>query len=313
MWLVSPTLRAALADRFHSIRNRGEFLKGLGREIDAPYELLRQICKDSVLGNREPSPELEPLVDYLLKHYEAEYENADDLFEQGLVSKIHLGKLFRPDQLVIAQDKKTGISRVGVLDRWYPTRSEGMMLEGWCWQYDGSCLVKTAWAKDVTVQPEQSIPIQDLTIFPLEYLSDDERINLKDRGGKFWETRMGVCMEFSGWDASMSTFHVSLIIINYVSTLIAEQDQSRVIVDIEPHRDTHKPNRYHIEPFARRNPDVNYNSDVDTVESIDVLSSNELQTETLMMLPPTTMAFDLQKKRWSMWKSRSSPSFGRFG
>ncbi|KAF2662204.1 P-loop containing nucleoside triphosphate hydrolase protein [Lophiostoma macrostomum CBS 122681] len=283
MWIVSPALRSALADSVQSTRHRRAFIKTLVGEIDAPYELLCHACGVFVLEHKGFKPELESLFGYLLKYYESEYEEAVDLFKEGLVSKQHLGKLFRPNQLVIAQDKRLGISRVGVLDRWIPKRPEGVILEGWCWQYDGSSMVKTTWVKPVMVQLEQPMLIRNLPIFPLEYLNQHEKQDLQDRGTRFWNTRLGVCMEFAGWDASRSSFH----------------EKSRVIVDIESHRDTHKPNRHHIEPFIRCKPNVDDDTEPAEIgESIDILSPSELSKELLMMLPPTTMGFHLQKKRW---------------
>jgi hypothetical protein len=107
-----------------------EFYGGL-TEMDAPYTFLFDNYLELVKMTKT-DPVLQPLVAFLVDNYKAEYEGAKNLFNNGLVLVLHIGKLFHPNTIVIARNEETGVARAGILSDCALTEAGGVTLRGWC-------------------------------------------------------------------------------------------------------------------------------------------------------------------------------------
>jgi hypothetical protein len=183
-------------------------------EMDAPYHFLyhhrRQIAELLESGEEQMKKHVALLHDFLERNYGEEYSEADEQFNNGIVSKKHFHKLFRPNQVIIRQAK--GIPMARVLHEW-PFQDEEdeskIYLSSWVWDFDGRRLARNVESATLQLGGKGSARITQLEFYPSKYASQDTIQKLIDRGRKFWNMRGKYFACYSGWDAHHDQFYVS--------------------------------------------------------------------------------------------------------
>lgn len=226
MWILLPELQKALLDAMQPdprgrMRHTPQFSM-----MDAPYDFLFHHHQQLISMAENDSAykvALEPLLRFLADNYQAEFDGAKEQFNQGLVSTKNLGKLFHPNQIIIARNSKTRAARGGIISLCDSLESGGISLRGWSWKYDGLDLIRTRWKGSMGAPAVEPIPVLDLPIYPFDFATDEEKQHLENRGKKFWSMREKAYASYSGWDAHRRQSYVSSmpLLIKATSKLIA--------------------------------------------------------------------------------------------
>lgn len=146
---------------------------------------------------------LRDLLEYIKFTSKNDWEEADALVSQGLISQKHIVKLYGPNEILVTT--KSGHARAYVLKKSpYPKR---VKLEGstsknmgpitlnlWSWQFNGLFYKEgedwsLAWPSSSSA--DEAIPISQLEIYPLRFASPDVEDRLRTRGRIFWKCRRG--------------------------------------------------------------------------------------------------------------------------
>lgn len=154
---------------------------------------------------------LAPLLEFLGKNYEEEYESAEALFHRGMVSVRHLDKLFKPDQMVLSKSQRGGLNAFVLAD--YPGRERNdetkMTLRCWSWQYNGAELLRSPRIVVIGQPLDDETAITDLDVYPVEFAHQSDIEELQRRGQKFWDHKAQVFVSYTGWDMNKENCYVS--------------------------------------------------------------------------------------------------------
>ncbi|KAL6407248.1 hypothetical protein AUP68_10077 [Ilyonectria robusta] len=209
--IISPLLQKALETvaQFR-LKKENEVV-----EMSAPYNFLFHHRKRlTVLFEESDTYKavLAPLLEFLDKNYKEEYESAEALFQRGMVSARHIGKLFKPNQMVLSKSQGTdGLKAFVLLD--YPDRgrkgdSKRMGLRGWSWRYNGTELLRDEKMEIIDRPSDDETAITDLDVHPVEFAHQSDIEQLQRRGQKFWDHKAQVLVNYTGWDKIREHYYV---------------------------------------------------------------------------------------------------------
>lgn len=210
--IISPLLQKALeAVAQFKLKKENDVV-----EMIAPYNFLFHHRKRLTALFEESGTYkavLAPLLEFLDKNYKEEYESAEALFQRGMVSARHIGKLFKPNQMVLAKSQGTGgLTAFVLLD--YPDRgrkadSKRMVLRGWSWRYNGTELLRDVKMEIIDRPSDDETAITDLDLHPVEFAHQSDIEELQRRGQKFWDHKAQVLVNYTGWDKNREHYYVS--------------------------------------------------------------------------------------------------------
>lgn len=127
------------------------------------------------------------LLEFLQSHVSTEWLEAEAMFENGMVSRQHWTKLFRPDEPIVTTID--GEPRAFICKEDAEVFHDTLHLPCWSWEFDGHFFrqdfaIKIKW-------PDQSdvAMITDLSHYPLRYDDSDLEQRLHSRGLTFWSCR----------------------------------------------------------------------------------------------------------------------------
>lgn len=176
-----------------------EYIRSEG--MRAPYPFLFHHHKRLVklASNETYGGVLTPLLEFLAANYGKEYEEANSLFEEGLVTGEHISKLFKPQEMVISRGESNALEAHILYDCTVMFRNT-ISLTGWSWQYDGKELKRKFWSQDIDDVMDERMRIADLKVHPAGSASAEDISNLEQRGRKFWDMRGQAYVCYTGWD-----------------------------------------------------------------------------------------------------------------
>jgi hypothetical protein len=205
--IVSPTLKKAL-------ERVAEFqVFNHDDEMDAPYNFLfhhRKKLADPEQKSTELRGVLAPLLEFLDANYDQEYQDAVDMFQRGAVTARHFGKLFKPNQMVLARPRGSEKLLAFVLKS-HPfllEKQEKYSFRGWSWQYNGSQLQRRPLNTYTDPISDEETLITDFAVHPAEYARKQDLEMLKERGRKFWDMKKQDHVSYTGWDYGQSHYYV---------------------------------------------------------------------------------------------------------
>ena len=142
--------------------------------------------------DEEHQTHLKILMEYVEESFKSSYQEANELFSQGLVSYETIRYLFEPLDVVISQDGDETVAHRAkcwleeVVDDRNPSK-EGIELRCWSWKFDGSLRkVPRSFRLDWSGSRRDVLPIRDLSVYPLKYAEPGLEEELRARGEKFW-------------------------------------------------------------------------------------------------------------------------------
>lgn len=149
---------------------------------------------------------LEALHNYLDERMTAEFKEAEELFDAGLVNQRHWAKLFRPGEFVVTtQDGKPR----ALISTMTPLPNPAyLILHCWAWNFDGKFYRQK---HDLTVLwPSRSdqIAITDLVVYPLRYAGEGFEDKLRRRGNTFWACRK---RKYVSYDVPLQGLEVQIV------------------------------------------------------------------------------------------------------
>lgn len=214
--IVSQSLLEAMTKVATCSLDKVDYHAGFPRpEMAAPYfflyhhrrDLLR-LAKNLQPVNSRTSAEITTLLNYVNEAEGEGFREADQLLQQGNTNRRHYRKLFRPNEIVIFQNKN-GLSAC-VPYKWPKPTQEGLNIACWSWHLQGKWLQRRHEDLTLSLLTRDNIAIQDLTVYPLRYASPDVRDRLRSRGQKYWNMRHQTFVSYSGDDFLDEQHHVSI-------------------------------------------------------------------------------------------------------
>ncbi|KAK4032147.1 Fidgetin-like protein 1 [Parachaetomium inaequale] len=221
------------------------------------------------------SPDLEALWSYLQAHPDPMSAKCDELLDQGRVSAETLPWLFRPNEVVV---RTKGPLKVALMLRSVPTvlASNSVELECWNWGYDGASLQRRDKPVTLTGPAYDTIPINELSAYPLRYADAATKQRLLERGARFWELRHQTHVSYEGPD--------------YLGERVYPWD-SRCIIDYQMYRKFHSLASAFV--FSSRGV-VSFDN---WPQQISATTATLSPTDT-MLLPAGIHGFFLKDKKW---------------
>jgi hypothetical protein len=154
---------------------------------------------------------LKRLSDYFDAHLESEYAEAEEQFQKGLVSRKHWAKLFRPNETVITMKNGAPVAHLtiscphgvssGVFGR--------LVLPCWSWHFDGAFIRKSAQIEmEWPSSRSDTVPISDLSAYPLRLDTTGLEDQLRRRGRVFWSCRK---RRYVSYDVSLPGMEVQRV------------------------------------------------------------------------------------------------------
>jgi hypothetical protein len=180
-------------------------------DMDAPYLFLyhhRAVLKKLSEEGSDPVTEhVLALLDFLNLDWEAEYHEADNQFDSGIVTNKHIDKLFCPNNIVIKKIKET--VRGYVIATW-PSRPQETLLAipCWSWIYNGLNLRRDHTVLQIPLPLPDSSTIADMPIRPISNTDNTIIEEMTTRGKRFWAMKERYFGCHSGFDIEKTKNHV---------------------------------------------------------------------------------------------------------
>ncbi|KAF5695355.1 AAA family ATPase [Fusarium denticulatum] len=260
-----------------------------GEEMKYPYMwwFHRRKEIDEALGKQDLSP-WSPMVnlvrDYVIKRAAEEWQTVDELLARKAISFKYMDYLFVPDQITISTEQGRDVSKL-----------QGVVTEGWLekkpfpdysatldvafWTFDGTfrqVSKKILINLPITVRDDMGeFNITELSLYPIEYASNDTTEALRKRGRMFWKCR----------------FRNYVGLFQEVSDEVQDSIGSRFMVDITTHKKLHRDANVRAPP--QPSPGQN-----DLGSRYMSQENPELGDDFFMCLPTSIFGFNMDKKEW---------------
>ena len=214
--LKSPRLRSALASTARCYISKLATKDDSSverREVDSPHLFLyhhRALLRKYATSHPDASSHVSALLEYASSVYGGDYQEADELFGKGLVTRRHLAKLFPPNELVFTYTD--GQPTAYVLRR-RPTimRNGDLQLNCWSWKPNGTTFLRNTQTLSVSAPQfdDEELDIRRLSVVPLSWETPEIRTLLEIRGRKHWSLRLQSYVSYNGWNISHDQYYAS--------------------------------------------------------------------------------------------------------
>jgi hypothetical protein len=160
----------------------------------------------------ETHPAAMDLVNFLLQYsksrYGRDFEEAETLLAQDLVSQAHILKLYKPNDLVVSE--MGGQPSAFVVHDW--PRADGnnrITLKCWSFQTDGLGFARKLTVFSIPpIEPEHQA-VSSLVVYPMRYAKPEIREMIRINGQKHWDLRTTTHIRYKGWDVEKDQHYVS--------------------------------------------------------------------------------------------------------
>ncbi|KAI9781876.1 MAG: hypothetical protein M1839_005670 [Geoglossum umbratile] len=246
------------------------------REILAPYlwlfhnrEIVRREVDDLDDDGRK---EISLFIDYIEESFQAQYDKADELFSQGLVSLRTLPYLIAPNDLVITHgDDGEPDDLAYKADSWLTFKAFNLSFTAWAWKYDGVFQKENrSFYLHFPRHDDEVRPLRDLPVYPLRYASPEVAERLRTRGKEFWSCRFRKYIRYDSLDDRREL----------------SNNGARCMIDISTYKKIH--------------PDAHLSSQAlrDDLGPVKMCRNEPPSDEFLLLLPAKLFGFNMQEKKW---------------
>ena len=214
--LKSPRLRSALASTacyYISKLVTNDDSSVDTREMDSPHLFIyhhRAHLRKYAASHADASSHVSALLEYASSVYGGDYQEADELFSKGLVTRRHLAKLFPPNELVFTY---TDGQPTAYVSRERPTimRDGHLQLNCWSWKPNGTTFLRNEQTLSVFAPQfdDEELDISRLSVVPLACKTPEVRTHLELRGRKHWSLRCQSYVSYNGWNISHDQYYAS--------------------------------------------------------------------------------------------------------
>ncbi|KAK4445387.1 P-loop containing nucleoside triphosphate hydrolase protein [Podospora aff. communis PSN243] len=256
----------------------------LPQHLRAPYvhfyhvrDAVKQLTTDSTILDESARAYISLLFQYLETAFGKDYQDANALFERGMVTRKQLHKLFRANDIIVAVEDREprGYRAVdcqlstGV----FPT----VVVHCTTWSFGGQGTFEKAdkvfvvnWPSDHYGDDTEEIPITSLLAYPLRYDRSGLRERLRKRGTMFWSCRG---RRFVSYAAPRRTFEIRVV-------------NPRYMIDLQTYKHLHDET---TEQTGKRGGEL----DIHLMER-DTPPGDDF----VLQLPAKILGFGLHDKKW---------------
>lgn len=168
----------------------------------------RHLLRNYALENYGSKKHIDALLQHMDVRYAMKFTAANNLFTDGLVTEAYILYLFRPNEIVISETY--GKPAAFILQEWPELSNDGRVtLSCWSFQADGFGLARKRMVFSIPPIGPNSIKIQDLVAYPLQFATPELRELIRRRGEKQWELGIATQITYSGWNFAGDLFFVS--------------------------------------------------------------------------------------------------------
>ncbi|PMD60574.1 P-loop containing nucleoside triphosphate hydrolase protein [Hyaloscypha bicolor E] len=248
-------------------------------DMDAPYLFLyhhRAALRKLSEERSDPMTEhVLGLLEFIDSDWGAEYREADNQFDSGIVTNKHIDKLFCPNNIVIEKSKET--VRAYVIATWpHRPRETFLWIPCWSWIYNGINLQRDHTVLQLPLPLPDSSTIADMPIRPISKTDNTIIEELRMRGKMFWAMKERYFGCYSGFDIEKTKNH----------------QHTRVVIDIQTYSRMHP--REHARDTSPRRGDASRIGQW----PVSIPWEDDLDDLTVILLPTVVYGFWLQEKRW---------------
>jgi hypothetical protein len=160
----------------------------------------------------EIHPTAKDLVDDLLQYsnsrYGKDFEEAEILLAQNLVSQTHILKLYKPNDLVVSE--MSGQSSAFIVHDW-PRVDENnrITLECWSFQTDGLGFARKLTVFLIPPVKNNYQAVSSLVVYPIRYAKPEIHEKIRINGQKHWDLRTTTHVMYKRWDVERDQHYVS--------------------------------------------------------------------------------------------------------
>jgi hypothetical protein len=160
----------------------------------------------------EVHPTAQDLVDGLLQYsnsrYGRDFEEAETLLAQDLVSQTHILKLYKPNDLVVSE--MSGQPSAFVVHDW-PRVDENnrITLECWSFQTDGLGFARKLTVFCIPPIESEYQAVSSFVVYPIRYAKPEIQEAIRINGQKHWDLRTTTHVMYKGWDVERDQHYVS--------------------------------------------------------------------------------------------------------
>lgn len=168
----------------------------------------RHLLEKHVAQNPESKKHMNGLLQYIDNRCHKDFEEADSLFERGLVTQAHILKLYRPNELVVSGI--CGRPAAFVVQDWPELSSDGWVtITCWSFQTDGSRFSRKQTVLSIPPLESETKEILTLPAYPIHFATPKLRESIQVQGKKQWELRTTTQITYKGWNVKRDQYYVS--------------------------------------------------------------------------------------------------------
>ncbi|KAF2203368.1 hypothetical protein GQ43DRAFT_271191 [Delitschia confertaspora ATCC 74209] len=166
------------------------------------YHFRLRIRKGAQMLTKPQQKQLDILLRSIDTSFGKQYEEAERLLGEGLVTSTIVPYLFVPNSVLICNhcQSVSGLRLESFIRREKFIGSPSYTAKTMCWGFDGKFYELT---KPLTVQVgndgEKPRTISSLDVFPLVYAPSEIKSRLRERGSKYWALRKAAYVTYKGW------------------------------------------------------------------------------------------------------------------
>lgn len=148
------------------------------------------------------------LIGYCHDHFLEDFTIAEALISSGRISREHLPKLFKPNDIIVVTDPH-GQAAAYAINEWPKVNRDGSLdIKCWSFYFDGNKFSRKPETFPVTSPADNFTEITTLDVVPLQYVSAETRKKLVANGSKQWILRRATQVMYRGWNVNRDEFYV---------------------------------------------------------------------------------------------------------
>jgi hypothetical protein len=148
------------------------------------------------------------LLQYSEPRFSEDFEEAETLLAQNMVSQAHIPKLYKPNSLVVSEIK--GQPSAFVVHDW-PQADENncITLKCWSFQTDGVGFARKLTVFLIPPVTHKYQAVSSLVVYPIRYAKPEIQEKIRINGQKHWDLRTMTHVMYKGWDVEGDQHYVS--------------------------------------------------------------------------------------------------------
>ncbi|KAL7911733.1 P-loop containing nucleoside triphosphate hydrolase protein [Trichoderma velutinum] len=258
--------------------------------IEYPYLFLfhRRKEVEELIAEQPPNAQtyLDVFFNYILSHMAEEWAIVDHSLTEKKIFAKYIHYLFVPNQIVLTKRKDMDIAQVKayILRDWLQRSSRRQRLSRYgsiptapvySWEFDGNFYKSFS---DLSIEdlPSETdnFLITDMSVYPIEFASQEIVTALRKRGNMFWKCRTRHYVSYSG----------------KAENAMQSSMDSRFMIDISTYKQMHRNEGKETEQESTDRENFPFQHSFE--------HNSKLEDDFILCLPPSIAGFNMQTKEW---------------